>query len=82
MKFSKKIKEVFKNYENQKRKKNIDKKCDVNILNPITQTKNLLLKTNENVTLKEKFETFQLMNYDNKKEYIPQNKYLQSISMQ
>ena len=47
------------------RYKNIDKKLDVNLPNPITQTINLLLKINENVTLKEEFETFQLINYYN-----------------
>ena len=41
---------------------------DVNLPNPITQTKNILLKIKENVTLKEEFETFQLINYYNKKE--------------
>ena len=45
---------VLKNFENKKRKeeqdiKNIDIYLDVNILNPIEQTKNLLLKINENV---------------------------------
>ena len=49
------------------RYKNIDKNLDVNLPNPITQTKNLLLKINENVILKEEFETFQLINYYNKK---------------
>ena len=88
MKLNIKIKEVLKNFENQKRKdeqdiKNIDKNLDINIPNPITQTKNLLLKINENVTLKEEFETFQLINYYNKKEYIKQqNKYLLLNSMQ
>ena len=46
---------------------NIDKNLDVNLLNLIEYTKNLLLKINENVTLKEEFETFQFMNYYNKK---------------
>ena len=44
---------------------------------------NLLLKINENVALKEEFETFQLINYYSKKEYIQQqNKYLLLFSMQ
>ena len=67
--------------------KNIDKDLDVNLPNPIAQTKNLLLKVNENVTSKEEFvlefETFQLMNYYYKKEYIQQqDKYLLLFSMQ
>ena len=41
----------------------------VNLPNPITQTINLLLKINENVVLKEKFETFQLINYYKKNTY-------------
>ena len=48
-----KIKEVIKNFENQKRReyiKNIDKNLNVNPSNPIAQTKNLLLKINENET--------------------------------
>ena len=53
--------------EKEKIIKNIDKNLDVNILNPIDQTKTLLLKINENVTSKEEFnlefETFQFMNY-------------------
>ena len=49
---------------------NIDKNLDVNLHNLITQTINLLLKINENVALKEEFETFQLINYYSKKEYI------------
>ena len=69
------------------RYKNIDKNLDVNLPNPIAQTKNLLLKVNENVTSKEEFvlefDTFQLMNYYNKKEYIQQqDKYLLLFSMQ
>ena len=32
------------------------------------------MKINENVTLKEEFETFQLINYYSKKEYIQQQK--------
>ena len=46
----------------------------MNLPNPIVQTKNLLLKINENVISKEEFdlefEAFQFMNYYNKKEYI------------
>ena len=49
---------------------------DVNLPNPIAQTKNLLLKINENVASKEEFDVefmaFQLINYYNKKEYIQQ----------
>ena len=51
-------------------KKNIDKNLDVNLPNPITRTINLLLEINENVALKEEFETFQLINYYSKNEYI------------
>ena len=47
-----------------------------------TQTINLLLKINESVALKEEFETFQLINYYSKKEFIQQNKYLLLFSMQ
>ena len=52
MKFNIKMKKVLKTFENQKKRiryKNIDKNLDVNILKPIAQTKNLLLKINENV---------------------------------
>ena len=69
MKLNIEMKEVLKNYKNQKRKeeeqdiKDIDKNLDVNLLNPITQTLKLLLKINENEALKEEFETFQLINY-------------------
>ena len=64
MKLNIKTKEVLNNFLNQKRKeeqdiKNIDKYLEVNHPNPIAQTKNLLLKINENVTSKEEFETFQ-----------------------
>ena len=89
MKLNIEMKEVLKNLYNQKRKeeeqdiKNIDKNLDVNLPNSITQTINLLLKINENVALKEEFETFQLINYYNKKEYIQkQNKYLLLLSKQ
>ena len=50
------MEEVLKKFENMKRKeeeqdiKNIDKNLDVNLPNSITQTINLLLKINENVT--------------------------------
>ena len=53
--------------------KNIDKNLDVNLPNPIAQTKNLLLKIDESVASREifdfdiDFETFQFMNYNNKK---------------
>ena len=51
MKFKIKMKKVLKNFENQKRirYKNIDNNLDVNLLNTIKQTKNLLLKIYENV---------------------------------
>ena len=62
--------------------KNIDKYLDVNHSNLITQTKNLLLKINENVTLKEEFDIFQLMNYYNKRIHTTRNKYLLLFSMQ
>ena len=67
MKFNVEMKEVLKNFSAFKIKeqdiKNINKDLNVNLPNPITQTKNLWLKINENVTSKEGFETFQFMNY-------------------
>ena len=69
MKLNIKIKEIFKNFENQKRNeeqeiKNIDTNLDVNVPNSIAQTKNLLIEINENGISKEEFnlefETFQL----------------------
>ena len=48
MKLNIKIKEVLKNFEDQKRKEErgmnyIDQKLDINLPNPIAQTYNLLL---------------------------------------
>ena len=75
MKLNIKIKEVLKKYYKIKKEeeqdiKNIDKNLDVNLPNTIAQTKNQLLNINENVTLEEEFDSFQLINYYNKKEYI------------
>ena len=53
----------------------------MNLPNPIAQTKNLLLKINENLTSKEEFdleyETFQFNDYYNKNTY--NNKWIPSI---
>ena len=48
--------------------KNFDENLDINLSILIAQTKNLILKINENVSSKEEldleFETFQIMNYN------------------
>ena len=78
-----KFRRIYKIWNEEQDIKNIDKNLDVNLLNPITKTINLLLKINENVALKEEFKTFQLINYYSKKEYIlQQSKYLLLCSMQ
>ena len=61
MNFNIKIKEVSKNFEDQKRMKknkikNIANILDVILLDPIAQTKNILLIVNKNVASKEKFD--------------------------